>query len=100
MDRGITPIAQICDAAKKHCASLTYLDEAHAVGMYSSALWWNCGIMSRIECTLGKAYGVVGDITPDRTSLAISFVRSRLVLSSQPLFSQPLLWVPVPQSTT
>lgn len=65
MDGLISPIAKICELAKKYNA-LTYLDEVHSVGLYGLR---GAGIANMVGCeqdidviqgTLAKAYGVVG----------------------------------------
>ena len=65
MDGYISPIAMICDLAKKYNA-LTYLDEVHAVGMYGprgGGVAEREGVMSRVDVingTLAKGFGVMG----------------------------------------
>lgn len=65
MDGDWSPIAEICDLAKKYEA-LTYLDEVHAVGMYGAqgaGLAEQLGVMDRIDIingTLAKGFGVAG----------------------------------------
>ncbi len=65
MDGLISPIAKICELAKKYNA-LTYLDEVHSVGLYG---FRGAGIANMagseqdidiIQGTLAKAYGVIG----------------------------------------
>ena len=65
MDGLISPIAKICELAKKY-NTLTYVDEVHSVGLYGSR---GAGIASMlgleqdidiIQGTLAKAYGVIG----------------------------------------
>ena len=65
MDGLISPIAKICELAKKYNA-LTYIDEVHSVGLYGSR---GAGIANMlgleedidiIQGTLAKAYGVIG----------------------------------------
>ena len=61
MDGDVAPLEAACDIAKRYNA-MTYLDEAHAVGMYE---WRGAGIAERdglmarvdvIERTLAKAW--------------------------------------------
>lgn len=69
MDGDIAPIEEICDIAEEYGA-LTYLDEVHAVGMYGKkggGIADQRGLMNRldvIEGTLGKAFGLMGVISP------------------------------------
>lgn len=65
MDGLISPIAKICELAKKYNA-LTYIDEVHSVGLYGNR---GAGIANMlglekdidiIQGTLAKAYGVIG----------------------------------------
>lgn len=65
MDGLISPIAKICELAKKYNA-LTYIDEVHSVGLYGAR---GAGIANMlgfeqdidiIQGTLAKAYGVIG----------------------------------------
>lgn len=65
MDGLISPIAKICELAKKYNA-MTYLDEVHSVGLYGAR---GAGIANMagfeqdidiIQGTLAKAYGVIG----------------------------------------
>jgi len=65
MDGDFGPIEEICDLADEFGA-LTYIDEAHAVGMYGprgGGVAERDGLVDRIDIfngTLGKAFGVVG----------------------------------------
>lgn len=65
MDGTESPIAEICELAKKYNA-LTYLDEVHTVGIYGEggAGYANAKQQQHnidfIQGTLGKAYGVIG----------------------------------------
>jgi 5-aminolevulinate synthase len=65
MDGDISPIAEICEVAKKHGA-LTYLDEVHAVGLYGprgGGVAEERGLMGELDVingTLAKAFGVLG----------------------------------------
>ncbi|MGB4865401.1 MAG: 5-aminolevulinate synthase [Hyphomicrobium sp.] len=65
MDGHVSPIAKICDLAKKYNA-LTYLDEVHAVGLYGprgGGISERDGVMDRVDVingTLAKGYGVMG----------------------------------------
>ncbi len=65
MDGHISPMAVICDLAKRHGA-LTYLDEVHAVGLYGprgGGIAEREGLMDRIDIingTLAKGFGVMG----------------------------------------
>ncbi len=61
----ISPIAKICELAKKYNA-LTYIDEVHSVGLYgkkgsgiANALGYDSQI-DIIQGTLAKAFGVIG----------------------------------------
>ncbi|WP_114182746.1 aminotransferase class I/II-fold pyridoxal phosphate-dependent enzyme, partial [Acinetobacter baumannii] len=65
MDGDIADLKGVIALAKKYGA-LTYLDEVHAVGLYGAT---GAGVAERdgvldqidiIECTLGKAIGVMG----------------------------------------
>lgn len=65
MDGHISPIAEICDLAKRHRA-LTYLDEVHAVGLYGptgGGIAEREGLLDRVDIingTLAKGFGVMG----------------------------------------
>jgi 5-aminolevulinate synthase len=65
MEGDIAPVGEICDVADRYCA-MTYLDEAHAVGVYGptgGGLAEHDGAMHRltvIHATLGKAFGLMG----------------------------------------
>lgn len=80
MDGDISPIADICDVAKRHNA-LTFIDEVHAVGMYGeggSGVSERDGQLDRIDiyqATLAKAIGVVGGFIAGSAAM-VDFVRS------------------------
>lgn len=65
MDGDVAPIQEICALAKKYNA-LTYLDEVHAVGLYSSdgsGIASALGVSDQIDIiqgTFAKAFGVIG----------------------------------------
>ena len=77
MDGLISPIAKICELAKKYNA-LTYLDEVHSVGLYG---FRGAGIANMvgfeqdidiIQGTLAKAYGVIGGYIAGNSELVDS----------------------------
>ena len=65
MDGDFSPIEEICDLAEEF-ATLTYIDEVHAVGMYGetgAGVAERDNLLSRIDIingTLAKAFGVMG----------------------------------------
>ena len=65
MDGDVAPIQEICALAKKYNA-LTYLDEVHAVGLYSSdgsGIASALGVSDQVDIiqgTFAKAFGVIG----------------------------------------
>ena len=91
MDGDVSPMADICDLAKKYNA-VTYIDEVHAVGLYGKtgggkleeySLYDNVDI---INGTLGKAFGMQGGyIAGD--SIVLDCIRS---LSSGFIFTTSL----------
>lgn len=91
MDGDVSPMADICDLAKKYNA-VTYIDEVHAVGLYGEtgggkleeySLYDNVDI---INGTLGKAFGMQGGyIAGD--SIVLDCIRS---LSSGFIFTTSL----------
>ena len=80
MDGDISPIADICDLAKKYNA-LTYLDEVHAVGMYGprgDGVAERDGAMAKvdiIEATLAKGFGLMGGYIAS-TAACVDAIRS------------------------
>jgi 5-aminolevulinate synthase len=80
MDGDISPIADICDLAKKYNA-LTYLDEVHAVGMYGprgAGVAERDGAMAKvdiIEATLAKGFGLMGGYIAS-TAACVDAIRS------------------------
>ncbi len=80
MDGDVSPIAAICQLAKKYKA-ITYIDEVHAVGLYGQrggGKVEELGLQNDIDIvngTLGKAFGVQGGyIAADAT--VIDAIRS------------------------
>ena len=80
MDGDIAPLAQICDLAEKYGA-LTYIDEAHGVGLYGPN---GAGVSERdkqaeridfIQGSLSKGFGCHGGYIAS-TSRAVDAVRS------------------------
>ena len=74
MDGLMSPIAKICELAKKYNA-MTYIDEVHSVGLYGAR---GAGIANMlgfedkidiIQGTLAKAYGVIGGYIASNSTL-------------------------------
>ena len=80
MDGDVVRLSEICDLAKQYNA-LTYLDEVHAVGLYSSdgaGIAASLGMYDKvdiIQANFAKAYGVIGGYIA-ASEKCIDFIRS------------------------